>query len=83
MIWWGMQSAYFMPLRLVYLLILRWLMVSTSFFGVAWAIAVILWVGQYIQIRGINQDSINYGQIFSQNVWIGFILLLGIILGVR
>ncbi|WPF89467.1 4-hydroxybenzoate solanesyltransferase [Cyanobacterium aponinum UTEX 3222] len=53
------------------------------FFGVAWAIAVILWVGQYIQIRGINQDSINYGQIFSQNVWIGFILLLGIILGVR
>jgi 4-hydroxybenzoate polyprenyltransferase len=53
------------------------------FFGLAWTIAVIMWSGQYIQVRSPNRDSINYGQIFSQNVWIGFILLLGIILGVR
>ncbi len=53
------------------------------FFGVAWAIAVILWVGQYIQLRQPESELINYGQIFSQNVWIGFILLLGIILGVN
>ncbi|BAQ66894.1 4-hydroxybenzoate polyprenyltransferase [Geminocystis sp. NIES-3709] len=50
-------------------------------FGLTWSIAVILWVGQYIELRQLNQDSINYGQIFSQNVWIGFILLLGIIFG--
>ncbi len=53
------------------------------FFGVAWMIAVILWSGQYIIIRLPFQESIAYGQIFNQNVWIGFILLLGIILGVR
>lgn len=51
------------------------------FFGVAWAIALILWVGQYIQLRSNNQEMINYSQIFSQNVTIGFILLLGIIIG--
>ncbi|MBL1208200.1 4-hydroxybenzoate solanesyltransferase [Geminocystis sp. GBBB08] len=50
-------------------------------FGLLWAIAVILWVGQYIDLQQKNQELINYGQIFSQNVWIGFILLLGIIFG--
>ncbi len=53
------------------------------FFGVTWVIAVIMWVGQYIQLRQPDSESINYGQIFGQNVWIGFILLIGIILGVR
>lgn len=52
-------------------------------FGVAWAIAVILWVGQYIELRKPNADSINYGGIFGQNVTIGFILLLGILVGIR
>ncbi len=53
------------------------------FFGVAWAIAVILWVGQYIELRQYNQELINYNGIFGQNVIIGFILLLGIIIGIR
>jgi 4-hydroxybenzoate polyprenyltransferase len=53
------------------------------FFGVAWAIAVIMWVGHYVQLRKPDSALINYGQIFAQNVWIGFILLLGIILGVH
>ncbi|BAQ61184.1 4-hydroxybenzoate polyprenyltransferase [Geminocystis sp. NIES-3708] len=51
------------------------------FFGLSWAIAVILWAGQYIELRQSNQEFVNYGQIFNQNVWIGFILLLGIIFG--
>lgn len=51
------------------------------FFGLTWAIAVILWVGQYLALQKSNQESVNYGQIFTQNVWIGFILLLGIIFG--
>jgi 4-hydroxybenzoate polyprenyltransferase len=50
-------------------------------FGLSWAIAVILWAGQYIELRQSNQEFVNYGQIFTQNVWIGFILLLGIIFG--
>ncbi len=53
------------------------------FFGVTWAIAVIFWVGQYIELRQYNQEAINYSRIFGQNVIIGFILLLGIIVGVR
>lgn len=53
------------------------------FFGLSWIIAVIMWSGQYIQLRLPNQELINYGNIFSQNVAIGFVLLLGIILGVR
>ena len=53
------------------------------FFGVTWAIAVIMWVAQYLALQKSNQESVNYGQIFSQNVWIGFILLLGIIFGIR
>ncbi|MGY6528923.1 MAG: 4-hydroxybenzoate solanesyltransferase [Cyanobacterium sp.] len=52
-------------------------------FGVTWAIAVILWVGQYIELRKTDGESINYGGIFGQNVTIGFILLLGIIVGIR
>lgn len=51
------------------------------FFGVTWSIAVIMWVGQYVALRKSNEEFVNYGQIFSQNVWIGFILLLGIIFG--
>lgn len=51
------------------------------FFALTWSIAVILWVGQYVALRKSNEEFVNYGQIFSQNVWIGFILLLGIIFG--
>lgn len=50
-------------------------------FGVTWSIVVILWVGQYISLRQPSSENINYEQIFNQNVWIGFILLLGIIFG--
>ena len=54
------------------------------FFALTWTIAVIMWSGQYIKLRlPQQQGSINYGQIFAQNVWIGFILLVGIILGVK
>jgi 4-hydroxybenzoate polyprenyltransferase len=50
-------------------------------FGIAWAIAVIGWVGQYIRLREPEIPRTAYGEIFRQNVWLGFILLLGIILG--
>ncbi|MGI0482227.1 4-hydroxybenzoate solanesyltransferase [Geminocystis sp. CENA526] len=50
-------------------------------FGVTWLISVILWVGQYVALRKSNEEYVNYGEIFGQNVSIGFILLLGIIFG--
>ncbi len=51
------------------------------FFGVSWLIAVIFWVAQYVRLRTEAGDKSKYGRIFSENVWIGFILLLGMILG--
>lgn len=50
-------------------------------FVLTWAIAVILWVGQYISLRQLDIPKATYGNIFSQNVWIGFILLIGLIFG--
>lgn len=51
------------------------------FFGVSWLIAVIFWVAQYVRLRTEAGDKSKYGRIFRENVWIGFILLLGMILG--
>ncbi|WP_013325231.1 4-hydroxybenzoate solanesyltransferase [Gloeothece verrucosa] len=50
-------------------------------FWSAWLIAVVAWVGQYIRLRQNEIPRVAYGQIFAQNVWIGFILLSGMILG--
>ncbi|MFM7423385.1 MAG: 4-hydroxybenzoate solanesyltransferase [Elainella sp.] len=35
------------------------------------------WIWQTIQLNQANPDSGLYGQIFRQNVWLGFVLLLG------
>jgi len=45
------------------------------------AIAIIGWIIQYIQLSQPTQEPDLYGQIFGQNVLIGFILLAGMILG--
>ena len=45
------------------------------------AIAVVGWVVQYIQLSQPTQEADLYGQIFGQNVLMGFILLAGMILG--
>ena len=48
-------------------------------FWLAWAIALISWVGQYIRLSQRNIPSMTYGEIFRQNVYIGFIILSGMI----
>lgn len=50
-------------------------------FWLSLAISVILWVSQYIRLTQPNLSREVYGQIFGQNVIIGFILLLGMVLG--
>lgn len=50
-------------------------------FWLAWSITVIGWVGHYIRLRQSEIPKAAYGEIFAQNVWLGFILLLGMILG--
>lgn len=50
-------------------------------FWICWGIAIMIWVWQYFQIRKNDLPKPIYGQIFGQNVWIGFILLAGMITG--
>jgi 4-hydroxybenzoate polyprenyltransferase len=49
-------------------------------FWLTLAIANIGWIWQYIRLRNPDLPRADYGKIFSQNVAIGFILLIGTIL---
>lgn len=46
-------------------------------FWSAWILAVLLWAWQYRRLKQPNFPRSVYGKIFGENVWIGFILLLG------
>lgn len=64
--------------------LLLWLGLSQALGGVyilTWAIACGLWFGHYRQLRNPRQPARVYGQIFRQNVILGFILLAGMIVG--
>jgi 4-hydroxybenzoate polyprenyltransferase len=51
-------------------------------FWLAWWIAVIGWVGQYLRLSQPEIPPTTYGEIFRQNVWLGLILLAGMVVGV-
>lgn len=57
----------------------RTLSLNLSIYGISWAIAVGLWLRQYLKLRKPLPRQ-HYNQMFAQNVAIGFILLLGMIL---
>ncbi|AFY40536.1 4-hydroxybenzoate octaprenyltransferase [[Leptolyngbya] sp. PCC 7376] len=57
------------------------LALNLSIYGITWAISVGLWFYQYWQLRRSNLPRFKYGKMFAQNVTIGFILLIGMILG--
>ncbi|NET04313.1 MAG: 4-hydroxybenzoate solanesyltransferase [Symploca sp. SIO2B6] len=50
-------------------------------FWIALAIATVGWAWQYSRLRQQDIPKPVYGEIFRQNVWIGFILLAGMITG--
>lgn len=50
-------------------------------FWVSWLFAVVGWIWQYLRLRQTDLPRPVYGEIFSQNVWLGFILLAGMIFG--
>ena len=52
-----------------------------SAFWVTVAIAFGVWVWQYLRLRNPRLPRSAYNKIFGQNVWVGFILLAGMILG--
>ncbi|WP_024545654.1 4-hydroxybenzoate solanesyltransferase [Picosynechococcus sp. NKBG15041c] len=47
---------------------------------ISWAIAVGLWLKQYLKVRKPNLSRKIYNKLFEENVIIGFILLIGMIL---
>lgn len=50
-------------------------------FWIAIAFATVAWVWQYTVLRQSDIPQPMYGKIFSQNVWIGFVVLAGMIAG--
>ncbi len=50
-------------------------------FGISWAIATLGWMIQYICLREKELETSVYGEIFKQNVFLGFVLLIGIVFG--
>ncbi len=50
-------------------------------FWISLLLATLIWLWQYIRLRDTTLPRPVYGQIFSQNVWIGFMLLGGMIFG--
>ncbi len=50
-------------------------------FWVTWVMAIAIWIWQYFKLRVKRPHPELYGQVFRQNVWLGFVLLAGMILG--
>jgi 4-hydroxybenzoate polyprenyltransferase len=51
------------------------------FFWLSWVLSLAGWIWHYFKLRQSDLPRFVYGQIFSQNVWLGFILLVGIVVG--
>lgn len=50
-------------------------------FWLTWIVAVVGWGWQYVRLRQPVPNAV-YGEMFRQNVWLGFILLAGMIGGI-
>lgn len=50
-------------------------------FWLTLVLAAIAWAWHYLQLRPRSPHPATYGRIFRQNVWIGFLVLLGMVLG--
>ncbi|HEY9907192.1 MAG TPA: 4-hydroxybenzoate solanesyltransferase [Thermosynechococcaceae cyanobacterium] len=60
-----------------------WVMGLKLGFWVGLGLAAIAWAWQYSRLCQRALPNSVYAHLFKQNVWIGFVLLLGMILGVR
>ena len=60
---------------------LGWTVELNLVFWLSLFAATVVWIWQYIRLRNIALPRAVYGEIFGQNVWIGFILLGGMIFG--
>jgi len=65
-------------------LLLGWLGIVMQLhlsFWIALALAICGWIWQYTRLRDPQLPNPAYAEMFRQNVWIGFLLLAGMILG--
>jgi len=65
-------------------LLLGWLGVVMQLnfaFWISLLLATLGWVWHYLRLRNPQIPQLTYAEIFRQNVWIGFLLLVGMILG--
>ncbi|RCJ41186.1 4-hydroxybenzoate octaprenyltransferase [Nostoc minutum NIES-26] len=66
------------------ILLLAWLGIAIALhfpFWISLALATIGWAWQSLRLRKKDIPNSAYGEMFRQNVWIGFILLAGMIIG--
>lgn len=66
-------------------LLLGWLGVVMTLhlsFWISLVIAACGWIWQYLRLRDRELPNSAYGEMFRQNVWIGFLLLAGMIAGI-
>lgn len=64
--------------------LLAWLGIVMQMHAGFWlglGIAIALWIWQYTRLRQPDLPRPVYGEIFRQNVWIGFVILAGMITG--
>jgi 4-hydroxybenzoate polyprenyltransferase len=50
-------------------------------FWLSWGFAIGSWMWQYKRLKQKRIPKAVYGQVFGENVWLGFILLGGMVLG--
>jgi 4-hydroxybenzoate polyprenyltransferase len=75
--------AFFYTLTVVLLSAVGKIMALQTIFWVALAIASGYWLWQYLRLKRPTIPPAFYPQMFRENVWIGFGLLLGMVLGIR
>ncbi len=59
------------------------IMALGSIFGLTLSLAAGFWLWQYLRLKQPKIPASFYPQMFRENVWIGFGLLLGMVLGIR
>jgi 4-hydroxybenzoate polyprenyltransferase len=75
--------AFFFTLTVVLLGAVGKIMALQTIFWVTLAIAAGCWLWQYLRLKRPTIPPAFYPQMFRENVWIGFGLLLGMVLGIR
>jgi 4-hydroxybenzoate polyprenyltransferase len=73
----------FYTLTVILLAYMSKLMSLNSMFSIALVLAAMCWLWQYFRLKQRVISPTFYPQMFWENVWIGFGLLLGMVLGVR